>query len=49
MRKVKSYFKWEIHYLYYLNNKLINTFTNYQELVDYCNRNNFNLTKSTGL
>lgn len=49
MKKVKTVFDAEIYYLYYLNNRLIDTFTSYQDVVDYCAENNLNLIKSTGL
>lgn len=47
--KVKSSFKDEIHYLYSLNNALIDTFTEYQTLSDYCVEHGLTLEKSTGL
>lgn len=49
MKKVKSTFRYEMHYLTFLNNRLIDTFTSYQELCDYCYENNYNLVSSTGL
>lgn len=48
-RKVKGIFDTEIWYLYYMNNKLIETFTSYQEVCEYCSDNNFNLVESKGI
>ena len=49
MKKVKSVFRDEIHYLYYLNNVLVTTHCEYQGIVDYCAEHNLELVKSTGL
>ena len=49
MKKVKSIFDTEIHYLYYLNNRLVTTFVSYEDVCNYCAENNLDLVKSTGI
>lgn len=46
--KVNSRFKDEVHYLY-MNRVLIDTFTEYQVMSDYCVEHGLTLVKSTGL
>ena len=48
-KRVKAIFNTEIYYLYYLNNKLIETFTEYQDVLYYCIDNNLDLVQSKGL
>lgn len=52
MKKVKAIFELnapEIWELFYLNNKLVETFTEYEELCNYCTDNNLDLVQSKGL